>query len=122
MRTFRAAVCLIVVILADRCVAGEPPAAVTIRLGKPDQQVGEVIDLFLGAKVPHPAAALAAWKRASREPGRLGKPIEALIAAINPKMAGELRTLDGAEVALWFEPGGGRLAWNATLPNDDGTF
>ena len=122
MRTFGAAVCLVALIPAGRCFSGEPPTAVTIRFVKPDQQVGEIIDLFQGAKAPHPAAALAAWKRASREPDRLGKPLEALIAAINPKMAGELRTLDGAEVAIRFEPGSGRLTWNATLPKDDGTF
>ncbi len=102
--------------------AAEPTPAVTIRAVGPDRQAEAVIGLFRGARAAHPAAALAAWKRASREPGRLGKPLEAAIAAINPRMAGELRSLEGAEVSLWFEPEGGKLAWGITLPNDDGTF
>src|SRR4051794_11543102 len=100
----------------------EPRPVISIRAAHPDRQVREVIDLFGGTRAPHPAAALAAWKRASREPDRLGKPLEALIAAFNPGMADELRTLDGAEVALWFEPKDGRLAWGVSLPGDDGTF
>ena len=122
MRCFRAALCVAVLIPAASGFAGEPTSAITIRLVGPDEQARRIIDLFRGAKVPHPAAALAAWRRASREPNRLGKPLEALIAAINPRMAEDLRTLDGAEVALWSEPEGGRLAWNAILPDDDGTF
>jgi hypothetical protein len=100
----------------------EPRPVISVRSIHPDRQAREVIGLFGGARAPHPAAALAAWKRASREPNRLGKPLEALIAAFNPGMADEMRTLDGAEVALWFEPADGRLAWGASLPGDDGTF
>jgi hypothetical protein len=103
-------------------IADEPRAAITLRLDHPDRQARAVIDLFRGSRAPHPAAALAAWKRASREPNRLGKPVEALIVAINPAMAEELRTLDGSELALWFGPEDGRLAWGATLPDDDGSF
>jgi hypothetical protein len=103
-------------------LADEPRPAITLRLDHPDRQVRAVLDLFRGARVPHPAAALAAWKRASREPGRLGKPAEAVISAFNPSMSEELRTLDAAEFALWFEPDGGRPAWAAFLPGDDGSF
>jgi hypothetical protein len=100
----------------------EPRPVISIRAVHPDRQIREVIELFEGAKAPHPAAALAAWKRASREPNRLGKPLEALITTFNPRMADELRALDGAEVSLWFEPREGRLAWGVSLPGDDGTF
>src|SRR4051794_28556134 len=68
-----------------------PPPAISIRAAHPDRQMREVIDLFGGARAHHPAEALAAWKRGSREPNRLGKPLEALIAAFNPGMADELR-------------------------------
>ena len=103
-------------------IAEEPRPAITVRLDHPDRQARAVIDLFRGARAPHPAAALAAWKRASREPDRLGKPLEALIASINPSMAEELRLLDGGELALWSDPDSGKLDWGAILPKDDGTF
>jgi hypothetical protein len=109
-------------LVASAVLGEEPRPVISIRATHPDRQIREVIGLFDGAKAPHPAAALAAWKRASREPNRLGKPLEALITAFNPRMADELRSLDGAEVALWFEPGDGRLGWGVSLPGDDGTF
>ena len=121
MTTFRAAFLFALAFPPTRCTADEPRPAIAIRLDRPDLQARAVIDLFRGSKAPHPAAALAAWKRASREPNRLGKPTEALIAAFNPAMVGELRTIDRAEVALWFELEG-QVAWGASLPNDDGTF
>ena len=100
----------------------EPAPAIRVRLDQPDEQARQAIRLFGGSKAPHPAAALAAWKRASAEPNRLGKPLEALIAALNPRMAGELESLGGAEVSIWFNPDGGQPSWCAILPNDDGTF
>ncbi|WP_435007666.1 hypothetical protein P12x_004930 [Tundrisphaera lichenicola] len=109
-------------LLVSASLGDEPRPVVSIRAVHPDRQLREVLDLFRGAKAPHPAAALAAWKRASQEPDRLGKPLEALIAAFNPSMVGELRTLDRAEVSLWFDPEDGQLAWGISLPADDGTF
>jgi hypothetical protein len=99
---------------------------VTIRLIRPDVQCQRIIALFQGARVPHPAAALAAWKRAKTPHRQLGKPLEAAIAALNPEMAAELRLLDQAEMKLAFDPvpdpGGNGRHWYATIPRDDGTF
>jgi hypothetical protein len=96
--------------------------AMTVRLSRPDCQAERLIALFEGARAPHPAAALAGWKRTEGRHGRsLGKPLEAAIAAINPEMARELRLLDGAEVGIAFAADG-RLVWHAILPRDDGTF
>src|SRR4051812_15445445 len=53
-----------------------PPPALTVRLAHPDRQLAHLLVLFEGAKAPHPAAALAGWKRATRDPGGLGKPLE----------------------------------------------
>ena len=50
------------------------------------------------------------------------KPAEAVIAAFNPTMVGELRSLDDAEVFLRFDEKTGELIWGVRLPNDDGTF
>src|SRR5262249_20365365 len=72
----------------------DAPEAITIRLVHPDRQLELLIDLFRGARAPHPAAALAAWRRATRDPVGLGKAAEAAIAVLNPEMVRELRTLD----------------------------
>jgi hypothetical protein len=102
---------------------GEAPRpAITVRLDRPDLQIRAVLDLFRGAKAPHPAAALSAWKRASREPNRLGKPIEALIVAFNPEMAGEVHTLDEAELVVWFPADREAPDWGLAIPGDDGSL
>jgi hypothetical protein len=103
-------------------IGAGPPPAVTIRGVRPDQQGERLIALFQGSRAPHPAAALSAWKRARGDRSGLGKPAEAAVAALNPATVRELRTLDGAEVALRLDPGDGRLRWRAVLPRDDGTF
>jgi hypothetical protein len=82
----------------------------------------QVLALFRGTRAPHPAAALAAWKRAAGPGASLGKPWEAAIAAFNPEMAGELRTIDEAEMVLTFDPDDGAAHWFAAIPHDDGTF
>ncbi len=105
-----------------RPAEGKPAPAIRVALSQPDAQLGELLGLFRGARAEHPAAALAAWKRASAEPKRLGKPLEALIAAFNPSMIGELRTLDGARGTLRFDPDDARPDWWVGLPRDDGTF
>jgi hypothetical protein len=82
----------------------------------------QVLALFRGTRAPHPAAALSAWKRAVGPGASLGKPWEAAIAAFNPGIAAELRTIDQAEMVLTFDPDGGAAHWFAGIPHDDGTF
>lgn len=98
-------------------IAAEP--AVTIKVARPDEQLSRLLALFEGTRAPHPAAALAAWRRAGGD--RLGKASEAAITALNPEMVPELRSLDGTSVHLDFGPDGG-LHWSASIPRDDGTL
>ena len=103
-----------------RAVEPPPRPLVTVRLVEPDREMDRLLSLFRGARAASPADALAAWKRASVEPKRLGKPLEALLAALNPAMGRELRSLDGATLTLpsLTAP----LPWTLVLPRDDGTF
>jgi len=113
-------VCGLFIALSAAARGAEPPAAVTVQLVRPEEQCARVLDLFQGARSPHPAAALAAWRRATGK--NLSKAAEAVIAFFNPAMVPELKTLDGAVVRLRLESGDGRVRWSATLPRDDGTF
>jgi hypothetical protein len=102
---------------------GEAPAgpALTIRLVRPQVQGQQFLALFEGAPMPHPAAALAAYKRALMGNTGLNKAVEGGIAALNPDMLAELATLDNA--TFRFAPAAdGRLAWSVVVPRDDGTF
>jgi hypothetical protein len=100
---------------------GPAPPAVTIRLVHPGEQGERLLKLFEGARAPNPAAALAGYKRARGGDTGLDKPLDAAISALNPGMIAELRTLDDATLALGWAAGG-RAAWNAAVPHDDGTF
>ncbi len=104
--------------------AEEPPnkPTITVRAVRPDREVEAVIHLFRGSRAANPAAALTAWKRASVEPKRLGKVVDAVIALLNPRMLREYQVLDGAEVAISFIPGSTRWDWRARFPHDDGTL
>jgi hypothetical protein len=93
-----------------------------VRLVHPDGQAVAVLKLFDGARVSHPAAALASWKAAARPPLELGKPLEALIASFNPEMASEWHVVHGARLAVNWDAAHGRLAWYALVPRDDGTI
>src|SRR5262245_31515446 len=103
-----------------------PPArtdAVTVRLVRPQEQGERFLALFQGARAPHPAAALAAWKNANRGRVGLGKGTEALVAALNPAMlTREARLLDEAELHLAFDPATGHPRWRARVPQDDGSL
>jgi hypothetical protein len=113
-----------IALLAALCIPdGEAPAgpALTIRLVKPQVQGQRFLALFEGAPMPHPAAALAAYKRALMGNTGLSKAVEGGIAALNPDMLAELATLDNT--TFRFAPAsGGRLAWSVVIPRDDGTF
>jgi hypothetical protein len=95
---------------------------VVIRLVHPERQAADVLKLFDGARAPHPAAALAGWKRATRHPNQLGKPLEAVIAMFNPEMAQEWRVMDDAELCLDLGSVDGKARWYAIVPRDDGTL
>ena len=104
--------------------AGEPtvPPTINVRVVRPDRLLESLIHLFDGSRAAHPAAALAAWKRASVEPKRLGKTGDALIATINPLMVREVASLDGTQVAFSPVAGSDRWACWAHVPHDDGTL
>ena len=107
----------VAIFLAMLAQAAEGPA-VTVRLDRPDEQARRVIALFDGTAAPHPAAALAQWKRATGGTRTLGKSTEALIAAFNPGMADELRAFDRAAFQMAFPEETGTPRWNATIPAD----
>ncbi len=87
----------------------------------PERQGAEILRLFEGSRAASPAAALSAWKRSVGNGGRIGKPLEAVIAMFNPEMVREARVLDGTEIQLGFEPAAGSPRWFAIIPHDDGT-
>jgi hypothetical protein len=95
---------------------------IVIRLIHPERQAADVLKLFEGARAPHPAAALAGWKRGTRHPNQLGKPLEAVIAMFNPEMAQEWRVMDDAELCLDLGSVDGKARWYAIVPHDDGTL
>ena len=105
----------------ELCAESPGDETLVIRLVHPERQAAEVLSLFEGSPAPHPAAALAAWKRATRDPDRLGKPLEAVIALFNPEMAREWGVLHEAELRLDFSAAGGKPRWYAVVPRDDGT-
>src|SRR5262249_55156672 len=94
------------------------PAALAVRLVRPDRQGERLLGWFEGCRAPHPAAALSGWRRATG--GTVGKPFEAVIALFNPGMARELASLEQAEFQLGLGADGS-THWLATIPGDDGT-
>ncbi|MFI5458630.1 MAG: hypothetical protein ACHRXM_24620 [Isosphaerales bacterium] len=105
----------------ELCAETPGDETLVIRLVHPERQAAEVLSLFAGSRAPHPAAALAAWKRTTRDPGQLGKPLEAVIALFNPEMAREWGVLHEAELRLDLSAAGGKPRWYAVVPRDDGT-
>jgi hypothetical protein len=116
---------LLLIALVPVVIVGAEPSpspVLTVRLTHPEVQGGRLIDLFKGSRAPHPAAALAAWKHATKGRSGLGKRLEALIATINPQMVRESRLLDGAEFRLALLPGTGQPRWRVVVPHDDGSI
>src|SRR3954447_431252 len=99
-----------------------PPPALEVRLVRPDEQWSRVLALFEGTRVPQPAAALSAWKRATVPQRALSRTWEAAIDAFNPGMVREMRSLDRGELVVGFDRDDGAPRWHATLPRDDGTI
>ena len=103
----------------EQATSGE---AVVVCLIYPDRQAAAVLRLFEGCAAPHPAAALAAWKRSTRDPDQLGKPLEAVISFFNPEMVREWSVFHEARFQLGFDPETGSGRWRLTVPGDDGTL
>jgi hypothetical protein len=103
----------------EQANSGQP---IEIRLVHPDRQAATVLRLFDGAPMPHPAAALAAWKRATHDPDQLGKPLEAVISLLNPEMGREWSVFHEAQLELGFDSETGSGQWRLTIPHDDGTI
>jgi hypothetical protein len=110
-------------LLAPAAASGadpDPVPAVLVQVIRPERQLAQLLALFEGARAPHPAAALASWRRATGDHEPLDKATQAGLALLNPDMVDEVRRLDGATMALgitadwWW--------WRATIPRDDGTF
>ncbi len=99
--------------------SGEP---IVVRLVHPDRQAAEVLRLFDGSPAAHPAAALSAWKRATRVPDQLGKPLEAVISFLNPEMVREWQSFHEAEFFLGLDPDSSATCWRLIVPHDDGTL
>jgi hypothetical protein len=97
------------------------PDAIVVRIVHPDRQAAQLIKLFEGSPAPHPAAALAAWKRATRDPTQLGKTLEAAIALANPEMVPEWKIFHDAELHMNLAADNGALRWHFIAPGDDGT-
>jgi len=98
----------------------EEPAAV-VRAVRPDRQAGAVIGLFDGSKAPSPAAAMAAWRRATGDADGLPKVLQAIAALFNPETAEEWRAFRDAELAATLDADG-RPRWSAVVPHDDGSL
>ncbi len=115
------------VVVQPRARAIDPGPAtydepVVVRLVHLDRQAAAVLRLFEGTAAPHPAAALAAWKRSTRDPNQLGKPLEAAISFLNPEMVREWSVFHEASFQLGFHPETGSARWRLTVPGDDGTI
>ncbi len=108
--------------LADEPPAEDDPPAVVLRVVHPEKQLARMLKLFEGSRAPHPAAALAAWRRATDSHETLSKPAQALIALFNPAMISELRLLDEMVAELSTGKGPEGWSWWAAIPHDDGTL
>lgn len=106
---------------AEEPTAVDPPA-ILVRAVHPDQQARAVLRLFEGARAPNPAAAMAAWRRATADINQVGKPLQAVAAIFNPEMIDEWKAFDGVELAVGFDPKDGKPQWRVTAPEDDGAL
>ncbi len=111
-------------LVGSRAQGAESPGGpeVVFRLIHPDRQAATALRLFEGCRAPHPAAALAAWKRSTRDRNQLGKPLEAVISFFNPEMVREWHVMHEAKLQLGLDPGTGKPRWSLVVPHDDGTI
>ena len=119
-----AAACLIWLAGGRPALAEEPKLepAVVVRAIQPERQAAAVIDLFAGSRAANPAAALAAWRRATGNHDAIGKPLQAVAALFNPEMVSEWRAFDGARFDLAVEGARPGPLWALIAPKDDGAL
>ncbi|WP_068410311.1 hypothetical protein [Planctomyces sp. SH-PL62] len=114
-----ATLALLLVATAALAEDGAVEPAIVVRAVRPDQQAEAVIRLFEGSRAAHPAAAMAAWRRATGDANALGKPIQAVAAMFNPEMTAEWRAFQDAELVAGLDLADG-WQWFATVPHDGG--
>lgn len=93
-------------------------ADLEVAVDRPEAFCNGVLALFTAERYPSPAAAIAAWKRASGGSCPLPKAWEAGLVTINPEMAREWRCLDGGTFELRWAGGSapGAPRWRVRLP------
>lgn len=109
--------------LAASSFAGDAPVdrVFSAQAVRPDRQAEAVIGLFRGSRAESPAAAMAAWRRATGDPNGLNKAVQAVAALFNPETAREWRAFHDASLAAGVDADG-RLRWSAAVPRDDGSI
>jgi hypothetical protein len=124
-RSFIVPLIIIIISTSNNASAQAPakpaPPVLVVRLVRPDRQLERVLALFEGSGAAHPAAMLAAWRRAAGRADVLGMAPQAVIAALNPENVRELRTLDGATFRLAYDENQ-KPHWSMLIPEDDGAF
>ena len=115
------------VALVSRLNADEPPrreasAGIVVSFVHPERQAAAVLRLFEGSRAAHPAAALVAWKQATRHPQQLGKRLEAVISFFNPDMVREWAVLHEARLELDLDATTAAPRFRMFVPRDDGTL
>jgi hypothetical protein len=107
---------------ADEPLRPEASAGITVSFVHPERQAAAMLRLFEGSRAAHPAAALVAWKHATRHPQQLGKRIEAVISFFNPEMVREWAVLHEARLELDFDVTAPSPRFRMFVPRDDGTL
>src|SRR5271165_2403737 len=119
-----AGLALAMIVPAVRLDADEPPrreasAGITVSFVHPERQAAAVLRLFEGSRAAHPAAALVAWKHATRNPHQLGKRLEAVISFFNPEMVREWAVLHEARLELDLGATTAAPRFRLLVPRDD---
>ncbi|MGO9597860.1 MAG: hypothetical protein ACLP7Q_07675 [Isosphaeraceae bacterium] len=122
-----AGLALAIIVPVGRLDADEPPrreasAGITVSFVHPERQAAAVLRLFEGSRAAHPAAALVAWKHATRNPHQLSKRLEAVISFFNPEMVREWAVLHEARLELDLDATTAAPRFRLLAPRDDGTL
>ena len=122
-----AGLALAMIVPVVRLDADEPPrretsAGITVSFVHPERQAAAVLRLFEGSRAAYPAAALVAWKHATRSSHQLGKRLEAVISFFNPEMVREWAVLHEARLELDLGATTAAPRFRLLVPRDDGTL